>query len=227
MDLERTIGSSVTKTVCFSIHFFSLPSQPQQTLPLWLRKIGAFSVQEVAGGISNIKNSGADLICDTWTRAPLLHALISEDAEPLRLIYRIFLESGLQPKRFVHVLQSFDPFACEWAEFAFNPKKQFRYCEEYITGELLQKKLRKEDLSRLAAPQLSASTWTGYCASALGIKDFASQREKITQAHLLLTFFYALQPGAFSFSVSDLVGALPDSPPLLRPNGSKRNHSLS
>ena len=40
------------------------------------------------------------------------------------------------------------------------------------------------------------------------MKDFQKQREPLTKAHLLLALFYAMQPGAFSFSVSDLLGTL-------------------
>ena len=43
---------------------------------------------------------------------------------------------------------------------------------------------------------------------ALSIKEAEQNRDAIRKAHLLLTFFYAMQPGAFSFSVSDLLGVL-------------------
>jgi hypothetical protein len=43
---------------------------------------------------------------------------------------------------------------------------------------------------------------------AVGIKDFEKKRDQIAEVHLLLALFYAMQPGAFSFSVSDLLGTL-------------------
>jgi maltose alpha-D-glucosyltransferase/alpha-amylase len=58
-----------------------------------------------------------------------------------------------------------------------------------------------------------ATTFAGYIAPALGIKDpyNASQEEveRIAQGHLLLAAANALQPGVFSLSSWDLVGALP------------------
>ena len=52
------------------------------------------------------------------------------------------------------------------------------------------------------------ATWPNYCKIALNVKDFEKNREEITQMHLLLAFFYAMQPGTFSFSISDLLGTL-------------------
>jgi trehalose synthase len=58
-----------------------------------------------------------------------------------------------------------------------------------------------------------ATTFAGFVAAALEIPDpyHASrrQREQIKQAHLLLAAANAMQPGVFSLSSWDLVGALP------------------
>ncbi len=193
-----------------------LPPFAQENLPLFIRKLGAFSAQEIGGGIVNYKKTNADLIYDSITRAPLLHSLISGDAESLRLIYRLFLDAEIPMKRLVHVLQPFDQFNCDWVEFACNAKKKYCYYEEYMTGEALQKKLRIQDLALLAEAQpnsITPSTWVGYCEAAPGIEK---SPDKIQAAHLLLAFFYAMQPGAFSFSVSDLLGALPTCPTTYR-----------
>lgn len=190
------------------------PLNARDTLALWARKLGAFSIQETDGNFESLENVSSDLMVDTVTRPALLHALIAEDAEVLRLTYRLFLERGLDTKRLVHMLQPFDRFACDWSLWLNSPDKKFRYYEEQMTGDALKRLLLKEDLVRLAEPRtdkLPLSTWAGYCIGALQLQDFEEQKDLVARAHLLLAFFYAMQPGAFSLSLSDLLGALPQS----------------
>jgi trehalose synthase len=191
-----------------------MPANARDTLALWTRKLGAFSVQETVGGFTALDGVSADFVVDTLTRPALLHALIAEDAEILRLTYRLFLEQGIDTKRLVHMLQPFDRFACDWSLWLNSPDKVYRYYEEQVTAAALKRLLLKEDLVRLGQPvgeKLPLSTWAGYCMSALNIEDFEEQQEKISAAHLLLAFFYGMQPGIFSVSLSDLLGALPNS----------------
>lgn len=202
--LSREIGQKI-------LHIDgNLPYIAEETLSLWARKIGCVSAASTNGTIESMKNASADLIYDASTRPALLHALIAQDAMALRLIYQIMLESGVEAKRLVHVLQPFDQSACDWVEFMLAPKKKFQYAEEQITGEVLRQRLLKEDLYRLQTPNtLITTTWVDHCARALGIQDFEAHKEEITNAHLLLSFVYAMQPGAFSLSTADLLGALP------------------
>lgn len=204
----------------------NLPPYARENLPLWTRKIGAFSAQEMKGGIEALKNIHSDLAFDILTPSALLHALIAEDAGALRLTYRLMLEEGIQPEKLIHVMQPFDKFACDWSIFLENPQKKYHYYEEYITGEALRKRLLKEDALRLGNTRdnsIPTSTWPGYCAFTLGVadslpkndaatvaQDYEKHRAQIQEAHLLLAFFYAMQPGVFSFSVYDLLGALPN-----------------
>jgi trehalose synthase len=185
-------------------------SNEKETLALWTRKLGSFSVQEGRGSLEELKGAKADLMADTLTRKALLHALIAEDAEALKLMYRLFLEEGVETKRLVHMLQPFDQFTCDWAELLQFPRKKFQYYEEVLTGEALRMRLLKEDVARVG--NIPLSTWTGYCMTALGLKDFETRREDIAETHLLLAFFYAMQPGAFSFSASDLLGTVTQQP---------------
>ncbi len=154
---------------------------------------------------------------DTLTRPALLHAMIAEDAEALKLMYRLFLQEGIEIKRLVHTLQPFDAFTCDWSEFLLHPKKKYEYYEEILTGEALRMRLLKEDVARIG--EKSEATWPTLCMSALGIQDLEANREEITKAHLLLSLFYAMQPGVFSFSASDLLGALKhETIDLMKPN---------
>lgn len=208
----------------------AMPQIAQETLSLWVRKIGAYSAVSSNGTIQSLSTASADLVYDASTRPALLHALIAENAEALKMIYRLFLEMGIESKRLVHVLQSFDQYVCDWVELMHQPKKKFRYFEEQITGELLRHRLLTEDLIRIESSQrLPLTTWVDYCARALGIKDFEKHSDEIANAHLLLAFTYAMQPGAFSFSMDDLLGALPnqtDSLDLMGPNSSTLYSSL-
>jgi hypothetical protein len=176
----------------------------KETLALWIRKLGSFSVLETAGGIDELKKSSTDLMCDIATRPALLHAIIAEDAEALRLMYQLFLDEGIEMKRLVHTLQPFDQFVCDWSELATHPRRRFPYYEEVLTGDALRNRLLKEDLLRLGGPP--NGTWPALCMRAFG------QRADITKVHLLLALFYAMQPGVFSFSASDLLGTLKEQP---------------
>ena len=84
---------------------------------------------------------------DGLTRPALLHALITQDAEALKVIYRLFLEEEMPAERFVHTLQPLNSFSCDWAEWVENPRKKYRYAEEHLTGEVLRKRMLSEDLS--------------------------------------------------------------------------------
>lgn len=172
----------------------------KETLALWTRKLGGYSVLEAKGGLDELKGVSTDLMTDTITRPALLHALIAEDAEALKLMYRLYLEEGIETKRLVHVLQPFDEFLCDWKELAAHPKKRFQYYEEVLTGEALRTRLLKEDAFRIQ--EAKNKTWPALCISAGG------KRENVGELHALLALFYAMQPGAFSFSASDLLGTL-------------------
>lgn len=192
----------------------------QESLLLWNRKLGAYSVFETDGGISDWMNHNADLLVDSFTRPALLHALITEDAEALKLIYRIFMENGIETKRLVHQLQPYNHFACEYGAFSAASKKQFQYYEEILTGDALKNRLLKEDILKLG--EKTSATWPKLCTNR------CANRDEILKAHLLLAFFYAMQPGAFSFSVSDLLGLTADEfVNLLNPNENSLYGSLA
>jgi hypothetical protein len=194
-----------------------LSQNAKETLSLWARKMGSYSVQETQGGLEELKTITADLATDTLTRSALLHALLAEDAEALKLMYRLYFEEEIQTKRLVHILQPFDEFACDYGELLLHPKKRFQYYEEILTGEALRMRLLKEDIARIG--KVRPQTWPTYCMAAHGLKTFDKHREDVTDTHLLLAFFYAMQPGAFSFSVSDLLGTLgQQSVDLMSPN---------
>ncbi len=182
---------------------------PQDMLALWIRKLGGYSAAKTNGTLDSLRNQSADLLYDTVTQPALLHALIAQDAEALRMIYQLLLLSKIETKQLVHTLQSFDPYVCDWVELIHAPKKKFRYYEEQMTGEVLKGRLLKEDLYKLQSKDpIAPATWVDHCARALHIKDFEKHEKEIANAHLLFAFTYAMQPGAFSVSFDDLVGMI-------------------
>lgn len=190
----------------------ALPQMAQEMLALWIRKIGSFSVASASGTLEELRHNHTDLIADAATPSPFLHALITQDAEALRVIYRLFLEEGIESKRLVHTLEPFSEDGCGWYAFLNLAKKQLRYREEMITAEVLRRRLLKEDLIQLSIPaqeRIPVQSWVDGCARALRIKDFQKHKDEIMRAHLLIAFAYAMQPGVFSFSLDDLVGILP------------------
>lgn len=236
-----------------------LPREAQEMLALFARKLGAYSVLNTKGGLDALKTVPCDLMTDTLTPAPLLHALIAQDAEALKLIYRLYLEEGIETKRLVHELQPFNRFGADWKALLERPQKTFQYYDEILTGEALKMRLLKQDAYFFKDGK--AKSWPQVCLelyrNELEIWEFdkeaaqifesgasdhclwqgasedrkvaakptqsktksrvhfgmtPNRREDLTELHLLLAFFYAMQPGVFSFSAEDLLGALDDSP---------------
>jgi hypothetical protein len=182
-----------------------------ESIALLTRKLGGYSALKMDASIEECKKVPTDLLFDRFTRPALLHALLTEDAEALRLIYSVLLAENLQPRSLIHELQPYNEAKCEWTEFLLNPKRTYRYYEEHITGELLAERLLKEDLWNL---QKSPTIYSppiaplfGLCADALSLTDLEKEKDALQEAHLLLAFFYAMQPGVFSFSSLDLRGA--------------------
>lgn len=187
-----------------------------ESLALLTRKLGGFSALRLNAPIEESKGAPTDLLYDRFTRPAVLHALLTGDAEALRLIYRIFLQEELQPRSLIHELRPYSEAKCEWTEFLLNPKRNYKYYEERITGELLAERLLKENLYSL---NQSPSPYTppiaplfGLCPASFDLSDLENHKDELQKAHLLAAFFYAMQPGVFSFSADDLRGAFGDDP---------------
>lgn len=177
-----------------------LPLFAKNTLALWIRKMGGFSVEKSDAGWHAWENLSTDFLIDSCSPAPLLHALLTEDAEALRLLYLLFLQNEIPLSRLVHQLAPFDRFVSDWSQWLSHPKQKILYSQEQLTAEALIQRLLKQDLYCLGKTSSSPfpfSTWAGYCSAG---------GEKWEASHLLLSFFYLMQPGIFSLSASDLLG---------------------
>lgn len=198
----------------------------RNSLTLLTRKLGNFSALKTQKGVQEWKSAETDLIIDHLTKRALLHALLTEDSGALKLMYEILLQEGIEIKRLVHELQPFDQFSCDYSELIAEPKKRLPYYDEILTSEALRVRLLKEDIAALKGEE--SSTWPTLCKVAVNAQNFTENREAIAKAHLLLAFVYAMQPGVFSFSGSDLLGMTTNEPfSLMDPNENSLYGSLS
>jgi maltose alpha-D-glucosyltransferase/alpha-amylase len=194
------------------------------------RKLGGWSFHELNVPLAELKRytkNGPDLSYDFVTRAQCLHALLTGDATPLRQAFGFLLEAGVDPGTLVHDLQNHDEITYQLVELDHRGDETFTLRGEKVTGRQLRERLLREmranaagdaaPYNRLYRPEKDgvATTFAGFVAPAVGIGDpyhaTAAEREQIVRGHLLLALANAMQPGVFSLSTWDLVGALPVS----------------
>jgi trehalose synthase len=190
-----------------------------------VRKLGGFTFQELNLTLEDIKTmsrGGADLSYDFVTRPAYHHALVTGDAEFLRLMLGLQKKYGIDPGGLVHALQNHDELTLELVHFWTRHKDApFTFRGRTLKGSELRDLIRAELHARLLGPAapynleaangVSCTTAT-VAAAALGIRDLdhltATQRQDIQRAHLLVAMYNAMQPGVFALSGWDLVGAL-------------------
>jgi maltose alpha-D-glucosyltransferase/alpha-amylase len=197
-------------------------------LAFLIRKLGGWSFHELnvpLEELTKFTRDGPDLSYDFFTRAQCLHALLTGDAAPLRLSFRWLLEAGVQPVTLVHDLQNHDEITYQLVEPEHRKDQALEVGGEKVTGKDLRERMLGEMRAKVAGeaapynklyrPEKDgvATTFAGFVAPALGVRDpysaTAEQVGRIRRGHLLLTAANALQPGVFSLSSWDLVGALP------------------
>ncbi|MBI4347646.1 MAG: maltose alpha-D-glucosyltransferase [Elusimicrobia bacterium] len=190
-----------------------------------VRKVGGFTFQELNLTLEDIRdmsNGGPDLSYDFVTRPAYHHALVTGDAEFLRLMLRLMRDYAIDPAGLIHALQNHDELTLELVHFWTAHKDEpFTFRGKTVTGGELRDSIRAELHERLLAPaapyHLKAAngvscTSASLAAAALGFRDLgalsAEERDRIARAHLLLAMYNAWQPGVFALSGWDLVGAL-------------------
>lgn len=192
------------------------------------RKLGGWTFHELNIPLQELKQftaHGPDLSYDFFTRAQCLHALLAEDAAPLRQAFDFLQQEGIKPISLVHDLQNHDEITYQLVELEHRKDQEFQLNGKCVTGKQLRDHMLQEMRTKVAgkaAPHNKlyrpeqdglATTFAGFVAAALGIADpyhaTAEQVEQIARAHLLLAHANAMQPGIFSLSSWDLVGALP------------------
>src|SRR5579863_3253596 len=190
-----------------------------------VRKLGGFTFEELDFPLDDLRamsSGGADLSYDFVTRPAYEHALLTGDAEFLRLQFRLMRQFDIDPAALVHALQNHDELTMGMAHFGGrHAQEMFPFRGGQLPGDELRATVREEMYSRLILKDAPynlrfgdgvASTTATIIASALGIKDIsqltAAEVDKVKRLHLLLAFYNAFQPGVFALSGWDLVGAL-------------------
>ena len=189
------------------------------------RKLGGFTFQELDASIKMMKSFmkyGPDLTYDFITRGAYMDALAFQSAGILRLVTRQMMKEGLEPNRLIHALQNHDEFNMSYNFMKLMPQQMYNYKGAQIPGNILGKKIMKADIDFYTASAFQynmrndsgvCSTILGMAAATLGIEDLfhmtQEQKDRLKKAHLLVTFYNAMQPGAFAVSAWDLLGALP------------------
>jgi trehalose synthase len=197
-------------------------------LAYMVRKLGGWSFQELNVPFDSLKlymKQGPDLSYDFYTRTEGLHSLLTRDAALLRLAYGFLLEAGVQPISLVHDLQNHDEITYQLVPFEHLGDEVVDFEGRSVTARELREQaldqMRSAEAGEAAPYNLLyrpsrdglATTYAGFVAAALGIRDLdritPDQVKEIRRGHLLLAFANAMQPGVFSLSSWDLVGALP------------------
>ncbi len=191
-----------------------------------VRKLGAYTFQELNLTLEDIRDmskGGADLSYDFVSRPAYHHALVTGDAEFLRLMLALQQKYGIDPAALVHALQNHDELTLELVHFWTRHKDDvFVFHGKPISGSTLRDRIRSDVTSRVLAPAAPynleapngvAATSVSLVAASLGLKveDWSkltpAERADVQRAHLLLAMFNAMQPGVFALSGWDLVGA--------------------
>lgn len=225
LGIEPQPGESLT------LHFkHPLAVQGTNSLAFLIRKLGGFSFHELNVPLTELRaftEHGPDLSYDFFTRAQCLHALLMQDATLLRQSFQFLLDADVQPICLVHDLQNHDEITYQLTELDGRGDELFDVNGEQVYGRQLRERMLREmrakasgeraPHNKLYRPEKDglATTFAGFIAAALEIRDpyqaAFSEREQIKKAHLLLAAANAMQPGVFSLSSWDLVGALPIS----------------
>ncbi len=190
-----------------------------------VRKLGGFTFQELALAFDEIhamSKAGADLSYDFVTRPAYEHALLTGDAEFLRLIFQLMRHYEIDSAGLIHALQNHDELTMGLSQFTGSHESDsytFRGAE--VTGKQLRAMVQEDMYGRLIGANAPynlkfgdgvASTTATIITAALGIKNISkltsADIERIERVHLLLAFYNAFQPGVFALSGWDLVGAL-------------------
>jgi trehalose synthase len=218
LGIERTRSGQVQ----WAGHPLSITAN--QLIADMVRKLDGFTFEELALPLDVMKEmsrGGPDLSYDFVTRPAYDHALLTGDAEFLRLLFQLMKQYDVDPGRLIHALQNHDELTMGISHFAAHAQDMFSFRGGQLTGEQLRELVRREMYDRLigeSAPynlkfgEGVASTTATVAAAALKIRDLnalqPSDVARIKRLHLLLAFYNAMQPGVFAVSGWDLVGAL-------------------
>ncbi len=192
-----------------------------------IRKAGGFSFQELnltVDDIAAMSGGGADLSYDFITRPAYHHALVTGDAEFLRMMLRMVHDYGIDPGSLIHAMQNHDELTLELVHFwTLHADDMFTLGGQSWQGRTLRTHIRETMYEAISGPRAPynlrfvtngvACTTASVVAAALGHETLDGLSDDdvdaIRRTHLLLVMYNAFQPGVFALSGWDMVGALP------------------
>ena len=217
LGIERGAGG-----VWWAGHPLSLTAN--QLIADMVRKLNGFTFEELALPLDvmrEMSRGGPDLSYDFVTRPAYDEALLTGDAQFLRLVFQLMRRYDIDPGRLIHALQNHDELTMGLAHFAVHADESFEFRGGKVSGKELRELVHREMYGKLIGERAPynlkfgdgvASTTATVAAAALGIRDISAlqpaQVDQIRRLHLLLAFYNAMQPGVFALSGWDLVGAL-------------------
>src|SRR5690349_14280319 len=176
-----------------------------QLLADMVRKLGGFTFQELALPLDDLRTmsaGGPDLSYDFFTRPAYDHALLTGDAEFLRLVHQLMRQYEVDTAGLIHALQNHDELTMGIAHFGAHGNETFPFRGQQMTGTQIRDTVRAEMYARLLSERDPynlkfgdgvASTTATVITSALGIRDISKLAkrdiEKIKRLHLLLAFY--------------------------------------
>jgi trehalose synthase len=190
-----------------------------------VRKLGGFTFEELDSPLDSMRDmsrGGPDLSYDFVTRPIYDDALLTGDAELLRLMFKLMRKYSVDPGMLIHALQNHDELTGGMAHFTgVHADELFPFRGGQVPGHELRDIVHQEMYAKLIGANAPynlkfgggvACTTATFIAATLGIHDLSRLKsadiEKIKRLHLLLAFYNAMQPGVFALSGWDLVGAL-------------------
>ncbi|MBV8911007.1 MAG: maltose alpha-D-glucosyltransferase, partial [Gammaproteobacteria bacterium] len=169
-----------------------------------VRKLDGFTFEELALPLDVMKEmsrGGPDLSYDFVTRPAYDHALLTGDAEFLRLLFQQMQRYSVDPGRLIHALQNHDELTMGISHFRAHAQELFAFRGSQLSGDQLRDLVRREMYDRLIGARAPynlvfgegvASTTATVVAAALGIGDLSALTPadvaKIRRLHLLLAF---------------------------------------
>ncbi len=202
--------SDATKTVCAEIRRYGGWSLLTDGLQLPL--------------LADLLASGPDMAIDRYTSPLAAHALLTGDAEGLRLSLQMLHAAGIDHRRLVHPVlweNGIDYSLPHLDHPPFGPAPMLPWRGKKLKGSAIQRSIMDELRRKVPENILHVSvarnafcvTSSGVAAYALGLFDqrsgLASRQREIIHGTLLLTAWNALLPGGFMLDGRDLAGSMP------------------
>jgi trehalose synthase len=218
LGFDPMAGSDMIQTIATQV-----ATDGVQDLAYTHRKLGAHTYVENNVPInqySGFMQHGADLGFDFFTRAEGVHPIITQDARVLRIAAQAVLAGGIDFGSLIHALQIHDEITYQLV--STRALDHVMLGNQMLSGSQLADMILMQMQTTVGAQPYNslyrpakdgvATTYAGFIGPALGIDPFHAspdQVEQIKRAHLLLAVVVGMQPGLFSVSGWDLVGALP------------------